>query len=265
MTSPPLLWYPDFKQPFVLHTDACLSGLGAVLYQLVDGREHVIAYASRSLNKAEKKYPAHKLEFLALKWAVTKKFHDYLYGNNFTVYTDNNPLTYVLTTAKLDATGHRWIAALGMYNFNILYRSGKSNADADGLSRLPHQSDDYLSVPEPVIKALCQSSCCHYGCWICSHSACPTKSWMMLISSMRLIPRTGGHIRCKTQLQDCFYVLSPTNQSQISLHLKEMKSRLSWRSLIVWLYAVVFCIVTSEKRMRTNINLCYPCCFVISR
>ena len=102
-------------QTFVLHTDACLGGLGAVLYQLVDGREHVIAYASRSLNKAEKKYPAHKLEFLALKWAVTKKFHNYLYGNNFTVYTDNNPLTYVLTTAKLDATGHSGVSILIMF------------------------------------------------------------------------------------------------------------------------------------------------------
>ena len=81
-----------------------------------------------------------------------------------------------LTTAKLDATGHRWIAALGMYNFNILYRSGKSNADADGLSRLSHHSGDYISVPEPVIKApMPESSCCHYGCWM-SHSACPTKS-----------------------------------------------------------------------------------------
>ena len=84
----------------------------------------MIAYASRSLNKAEENYRAHKLEFLALKWAITKKFHDYLYGNEFTVYTDNNPLTYVLTTAKLDATGQRWIAALGMYNFKILYRNG---------------------------------------------------------------------------------------------------------------------------------------------
>ena len=53
-------------------------------------------------------YPVHKLEFLALKWAVTDKFHDYLNGGNtFEVYTDNNPLTYVLSTAKLDASSHR--------------------------------------------------------------------------------------------------------------------------------------------------------------
>jgi hypothetical protein len=173
LTSPPILKYPDFKQPFILHTDACLSGLGAVLYQKVDGREHVIAYASRSLNKAEKNYPAHKLEFLALKWAITKKFHDYLYGNEFTVYTDNNPLTYVLTTAKLDATGQRWIAALGMYNFKILYRSGKANADANGLSRLPHRCEEYSSVPEEVIKALCQYQGEPYLIYICNHTGLP--------------------------------------------------------------------------------------------
>ena len=72
----------------------------------------MIAFASRSLKPSEKNYPAHKLEFLALKWAVTEKFHDYLYGTKFEAVTDNNPLTYVLTTAKLDATGQRWIAAL---------------------------------------------------------------------------------------------------------------------------------------------------------
>ena len=89
-----------------------------------NGLKRVIAYASRSLSKSEQHYPAHKLEFLALKWALCDKCHDYLYGNTFTVITDNNPLTYVLTTANLDATGHRWLAAFGVYNFEIIYRPG---------------------------------------------------------------------------------------------------------------------------------------------
>ena len=74
---------------------------------------------------------------MALKWAVTERFHEYLYGGNFEVYTDNNPLTYVLTTAKLDATGQKWIANLANYNFKIHYRSTKSNIDADALSQIP--------------------------------------------------------------------------------------------------------------------------------
>jgi len=154
LTSPPVLVYPDYTKPFTLHTDACMNGLGAVLYQRVDNRDRVIAYASRGLTKSEKNYPVHKLEFLALKWAVTKKFSDYLYGNTFVVFTDNNPLTYVLQKANLDATGHRWIAALSSYDFTIQYRSGKSNGDADGLSRMPH---DVEVIPKESIHALCRS------------------------------------------------------------------------------------------------------------
>ena len=83
------------------------DGLGAVLYQYQDNQRRVIAYASRSLSPSERNYPTYKLEFLALKWAITDKFHEYLYGAEFQEFTDNNPLTYVLITAKLDATGHR--------------------------------------------------------------------------------------------------------------------------------------------------------------
>ena len=76
-TTAPILVYTNFSKPFKLHTDACGTGLGAVLYQArEDGTKAVIAYASRSLSKAESHYPAHKLEFLALKWVVIKKFHE---------------------------------------------------------------------------------------------------------------------------------------------------------------------------------------------
>ena len=157
LTNPPVLAYADYRLPFKLHTDASRSGLGAVLYQQQDSRDRVVAYASRSLKPAEKNYPAHKLEFLALKWAVTDKFHDYLYGTRFEVMTDNNPLTYVLTSAKLDATGQRWIASLSNYNFSLTYRSGTQNADADGLSRVINPTEcENVSFPE-VLKAIVNS------------------------------------------------------------------------------------------------------------
>ena len=77
----PILAYANYKKPFKLHTDASENGLGAVLYQKQDdGTDHVIAYASHTLLKFEKNYDAHKLEFLALKWLVTERFHGYLYG-----------------------------------------------------------------------------------------------------------------------------------------------------------------------------------------
>ena len=109
LSNVPILAYANYQLPFKLHVDASCSSLGAVLYQHQDGLDRVIAYASRSLKPSEKHYPAHKLEFLALKWAITDKYHDYLYGTSFEVVTDNNPLTYILTTARLDATGHRWV------------------------------------------------------------------------------------------------------------------------------------------------------------
>ena len=126
------------------------------MYQHQDGVDRVVSYASRSLKPSERNYPAHKLEFLALKWAVTEKFHDYLYGAEFEVVTDNNPLTYVFTTAKLDATGQRWLAELSNYNCSISYRSGKQNADADGLSRL-HDTETVSTIFPDVLKATVQS------------------------------------------------------------------------------------------------------------
>ena len=94
----------------------------------------------------ERNYPVHKQEFLVLKWAVTEKYKDYLYGQKFTV-------TYALTTAQLDATGHRWLAAMASYDFNIVYRPGKNNADADALSRLPGISNED-TISEESVKAI---------------------------------------------------------------------------------------------------------------
>ena len=77
----PILAYTNYKKPFKLHTDASEKGLGAVLYQKQDdGTDCIIAYDSQTLSKSERNYNAHKLEFLALKWSVTERFHEYLYG-----------------------------------------------------------------------------------------------------------------------------------------------------------------------------------------
>ena len=141
-TSTPILAYADVGKPFKLHTDASVLGLGAFLHQKEDEVEKVISYASQSLSKSETKYCIHKLEFHCLKWTITDQFHEYLYGNTFDVYTDNNPLTYVMFTAKLDTMGHRWIAGLANYIFHIHYKSGKSNVEADALSRIDWEKCD---------------------------------------------------------------------------------------------------------------------------
>ena len=146
LTSAPTLGYADFTLPFILETDASSLGLGAVLYQEQGGRKTVIAYASRRLRGAEKNdqnYSSMKLELLALKWAVTKKFRSYLLGSKFTILTDNNPLCH-LSTASLGAIQQRWVAQLAVFDFDVKYRPGRCNTAADALSRRPANGE-----PEP--------------------------------------------------------------------------------------------------------------------
>ena len=96
-----------------------------------------------------------------MKWAVTEKFSDYLINTQFTVYTDNNPLTHILTSAKLDATGQRWASVLGQFNFDLIYRSGLNNKDADAMSRYPYEKEkedhDRIRIDDKTVKTICSS------------------------------------------------------------------------------------------------------------
>ena len=133
-----------------------MEGLGTVLYQPDEaGKLHVVAYGSRTLTPAERNYHLRsgKFEFLALKWAITEKFRDYLYyALSFKVFSDNNPLAYILTSPKLDATSLRWVSELADFNFKIYYKPGKLNNDADGLIRMTLQVGEYTEeVSQDVI------------------------------------------------------------------------------------------------------------------
>ena len=145
LTEAPVLAYPDYSKPFILETDASLKGLGAVLSQKGDDNEiRVVAYASRSLRPSEKSmrdYSSAKIELMALKWSVCDKFKDYLLGSKFTVFTDNNPLCYI-KSSKLGAAQIRWLSELALYDFDIVYRTGKSNLVADALSRRPEVEEE---------------------------------------------------------------------------------------------------------------------------
>ena len=132
-----MLAYADLKKPFIVETDASFKGLGAVLMKKdEDDLARVISYTSRSLRPGEKSmknYSSAKLELLALKWAVTEKFRDYLLGSKFTVITDNNPLAYI-NKSKLGITQIRWMSDLALLDFDIKYRSSSENRVADALS-----------------------------------------------------------------------------------------------------------------------------------
>ena len=156
LITAPVLGFADFKKPFIVETDASKSGLGAVLLQEQEGKPRVIAYASRGLRGAEKKtYSSMKLELLALKWAVTEKFRDYLLGVPFVVFTDNNPLCYIQSSAKLTAAEHHWQAELARFNFSIRYRPGRLNGSADGLSR-KSRSEEFPTLEEDAVADILQ-------------------------------------------------------------------------------------------------------------
>ena len=117
------------------------------------------------MNETEQRYHSNKQEFLTLKWVVTEQFHEYLSPyeknrNKFVVCTNNNPLTYIFSSANLDAAGQRWIARLTSYNFSLEYQKSKDNTVADFLSWmnecLPEEEvQEYLNkIPYPGVKAV---------------------------------------------------------------------------------------------------------------
>ena len=135
--SIPILAFTDYTKDFLLKTDASKEGLGVVLSQKqVDGWFHPVTYGSWALTAHEKNYHSTKLEFLALKWAITEHLKEYFLYWPFLVRTDNNPLTYIMTTPNLDATGHQWVGALVRFNFQLEYQKGWDNTIADALSQI---------------------------------------------------------------------------------------------------------------------------------
>ena len=152
--STSILVFPDFDKPFLLETDASKEGLEVVLSQKQsDGHYHPVAFGSHSPTPSEKNYHSSKLEFLVLKWNVMEHFKEYLTYSPFVVWTDNNPLTYVLKMPNLDATGHQWVGALASFQFELEYQKGADNGAADALSRVPisHSREIIQSLLEGVI------------------------------------------------------------------------------------------------------------------
>ena len=155
-----VLTHPDFSKPLILSIDASLDGLGAVLSQIPEGKTKArpIAFASKTLTGLQKRYPAHRLEFLALKWSVCEKFSHWLKGHTFTVWTDNNPLTYLMTKPKLDACKQRWVTKLSPYTFSIKHIAGLKNIVADALSRDPFsRSVSQRLISEPYENLLAEA------------------------------------------------------------------------------------------------------------
>ena len=142
----PILAHPDFDEPFILQTDWQPTGIGAVLAQIQDGREHVIAYGSKGLSGAELKYAPTEGECAAVVYFV-RYFRHYLHGRTFIVQTDHIALKWLMETKDLTGRLARWALKLQEYDFTIKYRPGKANANADALSRLvPPQGTGHICM-----------------------------------------------------------------------------------------------------------------------
>ena len=168
LLTAPILGYPDMSLPFVLDTDASAFGIGAVLSQIIDGQERVIAYFSRSLSKTERNYCVTRRELLAIVEAI-KHFHHYLYGAIFKVRTDHGALSWLMNFKNPEGQIARWLEVMASYNFSIQHRPGRLHGNADGLSRASRPCDpcDYCDKqdakqganpepPYPVFAVNCQ-------------------------------------------------------------------------------------------------------------
>lgn len=130
MVQAPVLALPDFTQPFIVETDACKDGIGAVLQQ---GRRPV-AYISQKLSPSKQDLSTYEKEFLALVVAVTKWRH-YLMGGKFVIRTDHISLKYLVEQKIHTATQHKGLSKLLGLDFVIEYKKGCENVVADSLSR----------------------------------------------------------------------------------------------------------------------------------
>ena len=151
LTTAPVLAYPDPSAEFILDTDASGYGIGAVLVQVQEGKERVIAYGSRSLTKEERRYCVTRRELLAIVYFL-KQYRHYLYGQKFKVRTDHGALRWLMNFKDPQGQVARWLEVLGTYNFEVEHRPGLRHNNADALSRGPCRqcgmSDDCDTLDE---------------------------------------------------------------------------------------------------------------------
>lgn len=143
LTSPPLLQYPDFNREFILTTDASTFAIGAILSQGPVGRDRPIAFASKTLLDAETRYTTTEQEMLAIVWGISQ-FRPYLWGRKFKIITDHQPLVWIFGVKDPSSRLMRWRIKLEEYDYEVVYKKGKLNCNADALSRIPIEEKEVL-------------------------------------------------------------------------------------------------------------------------
>ena len=141
LISPPIMSHFVPGLDIILYTDACKVAIGAILSQVKDDKEFVVAYISKSLDERQQKYSVCELEALAIVWALQKLRH-YLYGVHFVIKTDNIALCYLMKIKNQNGRLARWSLTLQSYDFTIEYKSGKTHTNCDCISRYPYEKAD---------------------------------------------------------------------------------------------------------------------------
>ena len=157
LSQSPVLIYPDSSSEFILDTDASHLAIGAVLSQMVDGKEHPVAYFSRTLNQPEQQYCITRKELLAVVQSI-EHFHPYLYGRHFLVRTDHASLQWLLNFKASEGQLARWMQKLGEYDFEVKHRKGVEHGNADALSRRPCFSESCKYCKRVEVKSNTQQS-----------------------------------------------------------------------------------------------------------
>ena len=159
LTTPPILAYPNYQDPYILQTDASGEALGMILSQVQEGQERVVAYAGKRLSSAEKNYSTTEKEALAVIEGL-KHFDPYLRGSQVTIVTDHSALTWLLSQREPKGRIARWVCYLQQFNYTIQHKTGKKHTNADALSRIPYDnssdsdqlvSDDAILPPEDYL------------------------------------------------------------------------------------------------------------------
>ena len=154
LCTAPVLAFPHFERPFLLDTDASNTGIGGVLSQLDDeGTEHVVAFASRTLSKSERRYCVTRRELLAVV-VFTQHFRPYLLGREFTLRTDHGCLSSLQSFKEPEGQLARWLEKLQEYNFRVVHRPGKKHRNADALSRRPCEQCGRTDQEQATLEAL---------------------------------------------------------------------------------------------------------------
>jgi len=162
LTQEPVLQYPDFTKPFILTCDASGFAVGAILSQGKIGHDKLIAFASRTVNKAEQNYSTIEKELTAIVWAC-KHFRPYLLGRTFTIVTDHKPLTWVFSVKDPSSRLLRWRLLLEEFHYAIEYKAGKKNVNVDALSRNPVVLTTMVASKEKQQKILQEMHECPIG------------------------------------------------------------------------------------------------------